>query len=319
MYSYKFFYIIFISFWLVNSVHAQPKGEWRELQPIPSERTEVAVTLLDKKIYVVGGFTQNGITDRVEVWDAENENWYQTPSLPIPLHHTTVSAVNGKLYVIGGFTSNLWIPVNTNYEYDPLKNKWAVKASMPTERGALAATVIDGKIYIVGGANKIKNSLTNTPALEVYDPKNDTWKKLAPLPTPRDHMAASSLNGKIYAIGGRIDVDFRNNLDTNEEYDPKTNQWVSLSPLKTKRSGATSQVLNKKILVFGGESGQGTFTENEAYDPSTDTWETLSPMPSGRHGLGSANHKNQIHLIGGGPNPGGEGSNTHSVFFIRNK
>ena len=319
MYSYNFFYIIFIFFWLVNSVHAQPKGEWRELQPIPSERAEVAVTLLDKKIYVVGGFTQNGITDRVEVWDAENENWYQTPSLPIPLHHTTVSAVNGKLYVIGGFTSNLWIPVNTNYEYDPLKNKWAVKASMPTERGALAATVIDGKIYIVGGANKIKNSLTNTPALEVYDPKNDTWKKLAPLPTPRDHMAASSLNGKIYVIGGRIDVDFRNNLDTNEEYDPKTNQWISLSPLKTKRSGATSQVLNKKILVFGGESGQGTFTENEAYDPSTDTWETLSPMPSGRHGLGSANHKNQIHLIGGGPNPGGEGSNTHSVFFIRNK
>jgi N-acetylneuraminic acid mutarotase len=114
-------------------------------------------------------------------------------------------------------------------------------------------------------------------------------------------------------------VDFRNNLDTNEEYDPKTNQWISLSPLKTKRSGATSQVLNKKILVFGGESEQGTFTENEAYDPSTDTWETLSPMPSGRHGLGSANHKNQIHLIGGGPNPGGEGSNTHSVFFIRNK
>jgi hypothetical protein len=78
MYSYKFFYIIFISFWLVASVHAQTKGEWRELQPIPSERTEVAVTLLDKKIYVVGGFTQNGITDRVEVWDAENENWYQT-------------------------------------------------------------------------------------------------------------------------------------------------------------------------------------------------------------------------------------------------
>ncbi len=319
MFSYKYFYIIFIYFCLVNLVYAQPKGEWRELPPISSKRTEVAVTLLDKKIYVVGGFTQNGITDRVEVWDAENENWSQIPSLPIPLHHTTVSAVNGKLYVIGGFTSNLWTPVNTNYEYDPLKNKWAVKASMPTERGALAAAVIDGTIYIAGGANKINNSLINTPALEMYDPENDTWKKLAPLPTPRDHMAASSLNGKLYVIGGRIDVNFRNNLDTNEEYDPETNHWISRSPLKTKRSGVTSQVLNKRILVFGGESGQGTFTENEAYDPNTDTWETLSPMPSGRHGLGSANHKNQIHLIGGGPNPGGEGSNTHSVFFIRKK
>jgi N-acetylneuraminic acid mutarotase len=285
MCSYKFLYIIFISFWLVNSVYAQPKGEWTELPPIPSKRTEVAVTLLDKRIYVVGGFTQNGITDRVEVWEAEKKNWSQLPSLPIPLHHTTVSVVNGKLYVIGGFTSKLWTPFNTNYEYDPLKNKWSVKASMPTKRGALAAAEIDGKIYIVGGANKIKNSLTNSPALEVYDPKNDTWKKLAPLTTPRDHMAASSLNGKIYVIGGRIDVDFRNNLDTNEEYDPETNHWFSRSPLKTKRSGVTSQVLNNKILVFGGKSRQGTFTENEAYDPNTDTWETLSPMPSGRHGL----------------------------------
>ena len=69
--------------------------------------------------------------------------------------------------MIGGFTSNLWTPVNTNYEYDPLKNKWAVKASMPTERGALAAAVIDGKIYIAGGANKKKFGLVNTPALEM--------------------------------------------------------------------------------------------------------------------------------------------------------
>ena len=132
-------------------------------------------------------------------------------------------------------------------------------------------------------------------------------------------MAASSLNGKIYVIGGRINVNFRNNLDTNEEYDPETNHWISRSPLKTKRSGVTSQVLNNKILVFGGESGQGTFTENEAYDPNKDTWKTLSPMPSGRHGLGSANYKNEIHLIGGGPNPGGKGSKTHSVFFIKKK
>ena len=68
----------------------------------------------------------------------------------------------------------------------------------------------------------------------MYDPENDTWEKLAPLPTPRDHMAASSLNGKIYVIGGRINVNFRNNLDTNEEYDPETNHWISRSPLEKK-------------------------------------------------------------------------------------
>ena len=193
------------------------------------------------------------------------------------------------------------------------------KTRMPTKRGALAAAVIGGKIYVVGGANRKIFNLVNTPALEMYDPIKDAWKKLAPLPTPRDHLTASSFDEKLYAIGGRIDVNFHNNLDTNEVYDPKTNLWTRLSPLPTKRSGITSQVLNKRILVFGGESGKGTFAENEAYDPNTDTWKTLLPMPSGRHGLGSGYYKNTIHLFGGGPNPGGSSSNTHSMFFIRKK
>ncbi len=190
---------------------------------------------------------------------------------------------------------------------------------MPTMRGALAAAVIDDKIYVVGGANRKIFSLVNTPALEVYDPLDDTWEKLAPMPTPRDHLTASSLNGKLYAIGGRIDVDYHNNLSANEVYDPKTNRWTQRAPMPTKRSGITSQVLSERILVFGGESGEGTFTENEAYDPRTDSWETLAHLLEGRHGLGSASYKNAIHLFAGGPNPGGGGSDTHTMFFIEKK
>lgn len=152
----------------------------------------------------------------------------------------------------------LTLPMNTIQ-----KNSNGRKNSDANQRGALAAAVIGGKIYVVGGANRKIFNLVNTPALEMYDPIKDAWKKLAPLPTPRDHLTASSFDEKLYAIGGRIDVNFHNNLDTNEVYDPKTNLWTRLSPLPTKRSGITSQVLNKRILVFGGESGKGTFTENE--------------------------------------------------------
>ena len=275
--------------------------------------------MLDKNIYVVGGFTPNGITNQVEVLDADSGKWSTVSPLPLPLHHTTASAVNGKLYVIGGFTSGMWTPVNSTYEYDPKKNKWTDKAKMPTKRGALAAAVINNQIYVIGGSNRKIFNLVNTSALEVYDPLKNTWKRLAPLPTPRDHLTASPVDKKLYAIGGRIDLNFDNNLDINEVYDPKTNHWTKLAPLLTKRSGITSQVLNNKILVFGGESSSGTFKKNEAYNPSTDKWETLKPMPVGRHGLGSANYKNAIHLFGGGPNPGGGGSNTHMIFFMRKK
>ena len=178
-------FLLFTFFLSTTTLHAQTTGKWKELPAIPDKRTEVAVTLVDDKIYVVGGFTQKGTADQVVVWDPESGDWSRIIPLPRPLHHTTASAVNGKLYVIGGFTSGMWNTVNTTYQYDPGKYEWAEKSPMPTMRGALAAAVIDDKIYVVGGANRKIFSLVNTPALEVYDPLDDTWEKLAPMPTPR--------------------------------------------------------------------------------------------------------------------------------------
>lgn len=244
------------------------EGSWKVLAPTPTPRTEVGVVNLNEKIYVIGGFTPDGIAEKVEVYDPASGEWSEAAPLPRALHHVAVVAVNGKIYVIGGFATGMWSPVNTVYAYDPQSNAWTEKAPMPTERGALAAGVIDGKIHAVGGALKKFLRLKNTGAHEVYDPATDTWTEAADIPTPRDHLTVSVLGGKLYALGGRIDVDFGNNLDLNEAYDPATGQWQTLAPLPTKRSGITSQAVNGKIFVFGGEATEGTFDKNEAYDPA---------------------------------------------------
>lgn len=263
---------------------------------------------------MLGGFTPNGISRKVDVWDLESRTWSRIIPLPRGLHHTTASVVDGKLYVIGGFGSATWRPSSKNYEYDPQTHRWTVKAPMPTARGALAAGVVKGKIHLVGGAHRKLFNLVNTPVHEVYDPKTDSWETLAPMPTARDHLTVSVINEKLHAIGGRVDVDYNNNLNTHEAYDAKTNKWLPLAPLPTARSGITSQVLNGLIHVFGGESGEGTFVENEAYNPSTNEWEIYKPIPLGLHGLASVVWKNQIHLLTGGPKPGGGGSNKHLIF-----
>ncbi|MFQ5449365.1 MAG: Kelch repeat-containing protein [Nitrospinaceae bacterium] len=296
-------------------VSGSPPATWKKMPPAPTARTEVAVAVLEGKIYVLGGFARGGITDRVEAFDTATGRWEERSPLPRPLHHTTASAVNGKLYVIGGFYSGRWTPTHTTYEYDPVKNRWTEKAPMPTPRGALAAGVIDGKIYAVGGAHRKFFRMVNTDANEVYDPRTGRWRKLAPLPTPRDHLTISTVGGKLFAIGGRVNVDYNMNLDANESYDPSSGSWTRLKPLPTPRSGITSQALNGIIYVFGGESGNGTFRENEAYDPERAHWNTMLPMPKGRHGLGSAVWNGGIHLLTGGPNPGGGGSDTHIVFY----
>ena len=178
-------------------------------------------------------------------------------------------------------------------------------------RGALSVTEHEGKLYAIGGYDRKANSA----AVEVYDPQRNTWTSRAPLPTPRDHLAAATVSGKVYAIGGRLNGDYRRNLSVTEVYDPLTDRWTLAADLPTARSGITAAEVGGRVYVFGGEGGDGTFRENEAYDPTRNTWQTMAPMPTGRHGLGSAVVRGRIHVISGGPTPGGSFSNLNEVFM----
>ncbi len=315
------FFFTFIAFTLVFLFEpklslAQNAGAWEILPSTPTARTEAAVAILDQKIYVIGGFSPQGVTDLVEIFDVTTGEWFEGAPLPEARHHAAIAVTENTVYIIGGFTSGFWTPASDVFAYDPSSNQWSQKTSMPTPRGALAAGVVDGKVFAIGGANKKTFRLTNTGANEMYDPESDQWTSLTPLPTPRDHLTVSSFNGKIYAIGGRINVDYNQNLDVNEAFNLETNSWSTLPPLPTARSGITSQVLYGNIFVLGGESGEGTFSENEAYNPVTNNWEVMAPMPKGQHGLGSSVHENQLHVLTGGPNPGGGGSKFHAVFKL---
>jgi len=68
------------------------------------------------------------------------------------------------------------------------------------------------------------------------------------MPTSRDHLAVSVIDDKLHAIGGRVDVNYNNNLNSHEAYDAKTNSWRHLPPLPTARSGITSQVFGTARL-----------------------------------------------------------------------
>jgi N-acetylneuraminic acid mutarotase len=304
------------------SVQLEPdRGVWRTAAPAPTKRTEVAVSTLSDKIYVVGGFEQPSlgnvmnlaITSSLEEYDPSTDRWTSKVPLPVGLHHVGIGVTGGRLYVIGGYRQSglsVWKPVETVYAYDPATDTWAERAPMPTARGALSVTEHDGKLYAIGGYDRNANSA----AVEVYDPQRNTWVSRAPLPTPRDHLATATVSGKVYAIGGRVNGDYRRNLSVTEVYDPVTDRWARGADLPTARSGITAAAVGGRVYVFGGEGGEGTFRENEAYDPARDAWQALAPMPTGRHGLGSAVVHGRIHVISGGPSPGGSFSDLNEVF-----
>lgn len=297
-------------------------GTWITAAPAPTQRTEVAATAIDGKIYVVGGFNKPSlnnalkfaISDEVAIYDTATDSWSFTTPLPEGRHHAGIAAINGLLYIVGGFTKSflsVWHAVATVYQYNPATREWRELTPMPTARGALGVAVHQNRLYAIGGYDGKHNSA----AVEIFDPQTNTWSSGASIPTPRDHLAVVTAGNRIYAIGGRPSLDYHRNMGAVEEYDPHTQQWRSRAHLPTPRSGITAGVINDWIYIIGGEAKEGTFATNEAYHPATDQWRPMAPMPTARHGLGSAVVNGCLYLISGGPTPGGSFSQINEVFI----
>ncbi len=152
------------------------------------------------------------------------------------------------------------------------------------------------------------------------------------MPTARNHLGAAALNGRIYAIGGRLTAAFSivmpGQTDAVQEYDPAADSWATKAPMPTPRSGGAVAVLNNRLYVAGGEVQTyqfvAAFRAFEAYDPATDTWAQLPYMPSPRHSFAMAAVANRIHIVSGDvqsamvPLPGGASfvTNAHDAFEV---
>jgi len=315
--------VIGFQIYFVNSqASTTSQTSWTIGAGMPTARTEVAGAVLDGKIYVIGGFEEQGeATDIVEVYDPQTDRWDRVSPLPIPLEHTAVSTYNGKLFVVGGYTivDEERTPTDKLFSYNPSTDKWEELKSMPKARGALTANFIDGILYAIGGEDSSKKTLKKT---EAYDPTTNTWSTKSSMPTPRHHIASIADDGKIYVIGGRqTGEDLGQNVDANEVYDVKSDTWNSLQPMPTQRSGLAAAIFNDSIYVFGGEDpfneSSETFENTEIYHPINDTWTSGSSLPTARHGHVALTVYDKIYVIGGGPEPGLSYSHINEVLNIQ--
>jgi hypothetical protein len=294
---------------------------WQQRAPLPEGRTEVSVAADGRLIYLAGGFGpgsggQAAAPRTLFVYDPAADRWSSPGSIPEGVNHAGLVHLNGKLYLIGGFREHTFTPTGVVRIYDVASGTWTERAPLPTPRGALTTVVLSGRIHAIGGNAANASSLdhrdhgvgtdaSSVGTHEVYDPASNTWSRRAPLPTPRNHLGAAVVNGRIHVVAGRVGGNFT--MTTHEVYDASSDDWTSAAAVPTGRSGIAVVEHQGYVYVFGGETGgqvSKTFDEAERFDPRTNTWESLPPMPTARHGLGAAAVGNAIFVISGGPRPG---------------
>ncbi|NQV56453.1 MAG: kelch-like protein [Rhodospirillales bacterium] len=308
-----------IAGWPAEGAFAQnaEAQNWGKRAPLIEPNSEMAVALLDGKIYVVGGYPKTRLSvATVQVYDLKTDRWRLTTAYPTPINHASAVGLGGLLYVIGGQTNAGGRNEGSRYTaavyvFDPKAGTWTPRAPMPTARSAMAHAVIDGKIYVAGGRPPRGHDFA------VYDAKNDRWTVLPDMPTARNHFAGAAIDGRLYFAGGRFGGGFQSEITPIlEMYDPKTRIWTARRPMSEARSGLNGIAIHGCFHTFGGEHPSagpaGVFAHHEVYNAKTDQWTRLADMPKPVHGVtGLAFAGGWIHLPGGGTRMGGSSGGTH--------
>ena len=279
-------------------------GTWSTHAPLSlGPRQEMGVAALAGQVFVVGGFDASGQpVATVESYDPTTDRWTPRASLPAPLHHVNLAALNGKLYLVGGLSGSSFTASGTTLVYDPALDSWSPLTSMPggTERGASGVASLDGRIVVAGGLRGV--SVTDA---SVFDPQANTWAPLQPLAVARDHLAAATVGGRVYAVTGRANGVLKAAL---EVLDATNGTWSRRADIPTARGGVAAAELSGRLVVLGGEGNRadpaGVFHETESYDPASDSWRTDTPMRTGRHGIGAAVLGNRLFVPGGASREG---------------
>ncbi|GCC33090.1 kelch-like ECH-associated protein 1 [Chiloscyllium punctatum] len=136
--------------------------------------------------------------------------------------------------------------------------------------------------------------------LEAYNPLENCWIRLTDMPLPRSGLAACTVHGLLYAIGGRNNSP-DGNTDSNalDCYNPMNNQWSPCTPMNVPRNRVGGGVIDGMIYAVGGSEGCIHHNSVERYDPEKDQWEFVASMSTSRIGVGVAIVNRLLYAVGG--------------------
>ena len=124
------------------------------------------------------------------------------------------------------------------------------------------------------------------------------------MPTPRNWLSSSVVDGKIYAIGGSPVDDLHarpvSATAAVEEYDPSTDTWTRKSDMPTARTAHCACAINGIIYVIGGiTNNQASLSTVDAYDPAADRWTRKPDLLAPRLFFATSTAHGRMYVFGG--------------------
>ncbi|PPD80908.1 hypothetical protein GOBAR_DD22171 [Gossypium barbadense] len=169
---------------------------WSEMTPMSIDRAYCKTSILNDKLYVVGGVKSRPRwiepLQSAEVFDPHTSTWSQVPSMPCSRAHelpnafladvlkpiaTGMTSYMGRLCVAQSLYSWPFIVDAGGEIYDPETNSWGDMPSgmgegWPSKQaGTKLSVVLDGQLYACDASGSLDRG-----KIKVYDQTDDAWK-----------------------------------------------------------------------------------------------------------------------------------------------
>ncbi|WP_158267514.1 Kelch repeat-containing protein [Adhaeribacter arboris] len=195
--------------------------------------------------------------------------------------------------------------------------QWTRQKNANKPRAEMMNVVYQGKMYSFGGIGKWPQV---EPVPEVYDPVQNKWKMLAPMPAGKTvtHQGIVVVDGKVWHIGGRLESTEGPLTHEVWIYDISRNKWSRGPALKhpvtgkpVSWGGGGAALIGRTIHLVGGfamttcngDQDQLHLTldvDKWAANPKSTTWENkLTPMPIKRNHMSTIVLDGKMYVLGG--------------------
>ncbi|XP_062609562.1 alpha-scruin-like isoform X1 [Saccostrea cucullata] len=257
--------------------------------PKPDLNEYSSMTVLGKKLYVIGGlrYNDNNPLPRRDVWVyCPERGWRKLTSLRTARMHHALCVFDGCIYAIGGLGRNGRILKSVEC-YNPSTNSWHFVKSLSTPRAGACASELNGKIFVAGGFGYSPNgNSTILDDVECYHPCTDRWIAKGSLRYGRCHATMTCMDNNLYLSGG-LAFDVKSSVALSVQdvdlYDANTDSWMLRTYLDKARHNVASFASGNKLYLIGGKSTnqrENLRDDIECWDVQRNAWLSTFKLPT---------------------------------------
>ncbi|MBN3283833.1 KLH22 protein, partial [Polyodon spathula] len=213
---------------------------WFQIQSMQQQHADHCVCALGGYLYTIGGRDYHNELKVVERYDPQTNTWEFVDPLKQEVYAHAGAVLDGKIYITCGRRGPFYL--NETHCYDPETNQWESRAASPIGRAWHGMAGLNGRAYVIGGSNDNLGYRKDVLKVACYNPANDEWTTVSPLPSGHGEPGIAVLDHRIFVLGGRSH-NRSSRTDYVHVYDAEVERWVSGTSFDDDISGLAACVL----------------------------------------------------------------------------